>query len=676
MNIEALLKNREFSHRNCKSIFTRGPQRQLQAHAALVKRLVCDSVLNKHDGCVNRLCWNQSGTTLASGSDDTRVILWDYNTRTARHVIETGHSMNIFGVCFVPGTNDHIVASGGMDCEVRLHFGPFRPEGSKLVATHRGRVKDVVSSPGVPKVIWSGAEDGLVRQFDTRMLDDRYVSENEEVSPPNVLIDLGRRHLTRGIRVMGMSVHPLDPTKMALACGDHYIRLFDRRMLRAHSLSGWGSDSPTTPVDVFSPPHMHFDAGCDSFTRKQHVNSHSTSVQFNCDGSQLLCSYHSDNIYLFDVQSRGIKSYENAWQNGMRVDELKLLKMAKDEVKVLVREGISYVESRRFSAALSLLQKVSGLLNPEQYEPSFRQSVFRALARAYLGRNWRADAYLALQYCIRAVEIDSGDTASRVLYVKALSQSGRHAACQAEGKKVVAEFPLCADEIHPFLVKPRTDSSDDEDRDDDDEVDDMNEDTDDYFQQDSNDGQAVTTVSSRESLEDDESSSTFGEDDGLNNLMWVSPNINGVSVNTDTLRRYIGYSNIQTDIKEAKFFGIDDSHIVAGSDDGRAYIWEKESGQLVNALQADEDIVNCVQCHPFQPCLATSGIENVVRLWNPLAEVDVSPTAQEMSQMIGENQTQMNRREGERLNIMQNPALFRLLLQAHHEEGVQVCAPS
>ena len=37
-------------------------------------------------------------------------------------------------------------------------------------------------------------------------------------------------------------------------------------------------------------------------------------------------------------------------------------------------------------------------------------------------------------------------------------------------------------------------------------------------------------------------------------------------------------------------------------------------------LKADEDVCNCVQCHPTDACLATSGIESVVRLWTPCAE--------------------------------------------------------
>mmetsp|Transcript_43737 Transcript_43737/g.72451 ORF Transcript_43737/g.72451 Transcript_43737/m.72451 type:complete len:223 (+) Transcript_43737:324-992(+) len=65
------------------------------------------------------------------------------------------------------------------------------------------------------------------------------------------------------------------------------------------------------------------------------------------------------------------------------------------------------------------------------------------------------------------------------------------------------------------------------------------------------------------------------------------------------------------------FFGSNDEYVVAGSDDGRVFLWEAGSGRLVGSWTADEDIVNCVQPHPFDPVLATSGIENCVRLWAP-----------------------------------------------------------
>ena len=55
----------------------------------------------------------------------------------------------------------------------------------------------------------------------------------------------------------------------------------------------------------------------------------------------------------------------------------------------------------------------------------------------------------------------------------------------------------------------------------------------------------------------------------------------------------------------------------SGSDDGRVFIYEADSGALVRALTADDEVANCVCPHPHEAVLATSGIETAVRLWAP-----------------------------------------------------------
>lgn len=126
--------------------------------------------------------------------------------------------------------------------------------------------------------------------------------------------------------------------------------------------------------------------------------------------------------------------------------------------------------------------------------------------------------------------------------------------------------------------------------------------------------------------------------------------------------RLHGHRNIQTDIKEAVFWGEEQGwtlqaitgllrpksksteestpsessvissitegihtgrkgYIVAGSDDGYAYIYDRATGLLVGTVAADDDVCNCVQPHPSLPLLATSGIENVIRLWSPVRPV-------------------------------------------------------
>jgi WD and tetratricopeptide repeat-containing protein 1 len=74
---------------------------------------------------------------------------------------------------------------------------------------------------------------------------------------------------------------------------------------------------------------------------------------------------------------------------------------------------------------------------------------------------------------------------------------------------------------------------------------------------------------------------------------------------------------VQTDIKEAVFVGHRDQLVACGSDCGHVFVYEADSGALVKMLAADDDVANCVQPHPVQAVLATSGIETAVKLWSP-----------------------------------------------------------
>ncbi|XP_035205990.1 WD and tetratricopeptide repeats protein 1-like, partial [Stegodyphus dumicola] len=84
--------------------------------------------------------------------------------------------------------------------------------------------------------------------------------------------------------------------------------------------------------------------------------------------------------------------------------------------------------------------------------------------------------------------------------------------------------------------------------------------------------------------------------------------------------RFCGHCNTTTDIKEANFFGSCGQYIVAGSDDGSIFIWDRVTTNIVRVLRGDDSIVNCLQPHPSTCLLATSGIDPVVRLWGPRAE--------------------------------------------------------
>ncbi|CAH1799639.1 unnamed protein product [Owenia fusiformis] len=78
---------------------------------------------------------------------------------------------------------------------------------------------------------------------------------------------------------------------------------------------------------------------------------------------------------------------------------------------------------------------------------------------------------------------------------------------------------------------------------------------------------------------------------------------------------YKGHRNSRTMIKEASFWGED--YVMSGSDCGHIFIWDRHTAKLVQMLEADRHVVNCIRPHPSYPILASSGIDYDIKIWAP-----------------------------------------------------------
>ena len=122
--------------------------------------------------------------------------------------------------------------------------------------------------------------------------------------------------------------------------------------------------------------------------------------------------------------------------------------------------------------------------------------------------------------------------------------------------------------------------------------------------------------------EDDECKSDDNNNNISNNNTEYNPNIENIIPPKQCFK---GHRNSRTVIKEATYFGLNDEYIVSGSDDGRIYFWLKSTGKLIQALNADHRVVNCVQRpvnirhqhHPL-PYLCSSGIDYDIKMWEPI----------------------------------------------------------
>lgn len=97
-----------------------------------------------------------------------------------------------------------------------------------------------------------------------------------------------------------MCLSPASNNYIAVGSSDSHIRIYDRRYLALIDFSGPASANPeekhTKPVKTFSIPSVE----------KRHFRV--TSINFSEDESELLVSYSSDHLYLFDVNKPGLTS--------------------------------------------------------------------------------------------------------------------------------------------------------------------------------------------------------------------------------------------------------------------------------------------------------------------------------------------------------------------------------
>lgn len=130
----------------------------------LVKRLAI------HQGCVNTLCWNESGEYILSGSDDQRLIITNGHTYKVLEDYHTSHTANIFSAKFLPNSCDRQIVSCSGD-GIILHTDLDNPQGTfyNQFNCHSGTTYEVITVPNDPYTFLSCGEDGTVRWFDLRI---------------------------------------------------------------------------------------------------------------------------------------------------------------------------------------------------------------------------------------------------------------------------------------------------------------------------------------------------------------------------------------------------------------------------------------------------------------------------------------------------------------------------
>lgn len=265
-------KRNESRYANHRKVFERSFYGSLNS----VQRLELMAKLNEHMGCVNCLGFSKSGLYLLSGSDDLRVILWNwYNNKPLTSVV-TKHKKNIFQCKFYEEDGSTMrVVSASADGSISLHnFANDGGHSERLVYTHAGSVHKVAVAENV---VYTCGEDGLIIEFDFR---DK---------KPSKMITVREKH--RKIPLFSISAHPTE-MKYAVSGRDQFLRVYDRR----NHKTVYSRHCPTELLE------------------KNTTIRYISCCTYNYNGTELLGSFNDENIYLFDANNTTLGSFEHKYQ--------------------------------------------------------------------------------------------------------------------------------------------------------------------------------------------------------------------------------------------------------------------------------------------------------------------------------------------------------------------------
>ncbi|XP_073522629.1 DDB1- and CUL4-associated factor 6 isoform X4 [Phyllobates terribilis] len=642
-----------------------------------IQRLKLETTLNVHDGCVL-----------------TRI--------------RSGHRANIFSAKFLPLTNDKQIISCSGDGVIYYTNIEKDAETNRQCqfTCHYGTAYEIMTVPNDPYTFLSCGEDGTVRWFDIRMK----TSCTKEDCKDDILVHC-RRAAT------SITVCPPAPYYLAVGCSDSSVRIYDRRMLATGNYSNRGTMGMCVR---FVPPHL------------ANKSCRVTSLCYSEDGEEVLVSYSSDYIYLFDPKDDQIRelkfSSSNQKREEVRQPPLKRLRLRGDwsdtgprsrpesererdgdqVTNASLMQRMSDMLSRWFEEASEVAQRgrgrnqnrggvqsstsvsqstntstepqASAASGPSNVDPppinldesssaeNMQQSssstsekssapsdstsmISKNLGSMSLdeGRENKfspeADAsepVLQLHYSTEGtttstIRLDFTDewsnTASSSVAVKVGHKNNPSALEPASSN--VMEAAAQSEDDHHENQRPPNATLDAE----------VQPETSQNLPQ----TEPLSVISEHHEADSDDDTVRLPPRAQSQNRLSVG----GPSVSDRLTRRsaaariqelfrrrkerkeleeldmqnirqppsklvYKGHRNSRTMIKEASFWG--KNFVISGSDCGHIFIWDRHTTEHLMLLEADNHVVNCLQPHPYDPILASSGIDYNIKIWSPLEQ--------------------------------------------------------
>lgn len=516
-------------------------------------------ILAGHLGCVNTLNWSRDGLLLLSGSDDQCLIIHKY---TPCHPItrfkisnrfRTAHANNIFDAKFAPCDQDKIV-SAAADGRVCI-IDDWSARGWDTANTRT--------------LIASATDDARRLEFiDTNNF--LVACENGQV----VQFDLRDQKPVRLIKIdlsgSQVGIHsiascPSAPHLIALAATDPFIRFYDLR----YSLD-------KTVCNNWTPP-----------LKPDKKTNFCTGVRFSRFGYTLACNFIKDGPYLIDpiYQHRDSKAFEL-----LQGKELVQSTGLENEIKIWLQIKEAFTTGK-FQDAEKELRKLIIQHRLLQEDPNWRiilaHEIFnRVLCLGQLGSTasdtikedlllvisiidyWPA-RYLLVMYTFSLGLIEPGGLLCE-MFLSAHRQRDASNPWITKLEHIKSIAAVC--ELDPAQIPKLIPGN-------------------------------FKRACSETPLSD---------------LIGLAETRKLAAGFTGYLSYYPGILHERT-LKGISFVGDSDQYIGAGSDGGYAFLFDSlnKNQTPVWATKSDTSVVNVVEGHPRLPCIAVSGIDNTIKIWEP-----------------------------------------------------------
>lgn len=246
-------------------------QRKVGSSLNLAKRLHLFKRYEKHSGCVNALHFNETGTLIASGSDDLQIVIYDWVKQKSFIEFDSGHRSNVFQSKFMPYTGDCHIVSCGRDGQVRLAQLSVTGtcKGTKKLAQHRGAAHKLALIQDSCHVFLSCGEDGVTYQVDLRQEKPIKLYTTKENGS--------------FVALYSINCHPSNTFEHCVGGRDQFIRIYDTRNINKGNNEG-GLMKKLCPHNLINTD----------------MKAHITCAVYNYNGTRILGSYNDEDIYLFD----------------------------------------------------------------------------------------------------------------------------------------------------------------------------------------------------------------------------------------------------------------------------------------------------------------------------------------------------------------------------------------